>query len=212
MNRLIVLLALLPSFLFAQKNNSQTIRGNIIDKQSHITLVGVSVQITSVNIGSNTDVNGNYVLSNLPPDRYTINASLVGYKTQILPDVIVTSGKEVILDIALEEEFHQLNEVAVTATNKGSAINKLSSVSARTFSMEEVNRYAGGRSDPARLVANFAGVSVPDDSRNDIVIRGNSPVGVLWRIDDMTVTNPNHFASVGTTGGAGLGTTAGRTR
>ena len=202
MNRLVVLLALMPSFLFAQKNNTQTIRGNIIDKQSHITLVGVSVQITSLNIGSNTDVNGNYVLSNLPPDRYTINASLVGYKTQILPDVIVTSGKEVILDIALEEEFHQLNEVAVTATNKGSAINKLSSVSARTFSMEEVNRYAGGRSDPARLVANFAGVSVPDDSRNDIVIRGNSPVGVLWRIDDMTVTNPNHFASVGTTGGA----------
>jgi hypothetical protein len=68
--------------------------------------------------------------------------------------------------------------------------------------MEEVNRYAGGRSDPARLAANFAGVSAPDDSRNDIVIRGNSPVGVLWRIDGVNVTNPNHFVSVGTTGGA----------
>ncbi len=110
--------------------------------------------------------------------------------------------KEVILDIAMEEAFVQMGEVVVKASNKGSSINKLASVSARTFSMEEVNRYAGGRSDPARLAANFAGVCAPDDSRNDIVIRGNSPVGVLWRIDGMNVTNPNHFASVGTTGGA----------
>jgi hypothetical protein len=94
----------------------------------------------------------------------------------------------------MEEAFVQMGEVVVKASNKGSSINKLASVSARTFSMEEVNRYAGGRSDPARLAANFAGVCAPDDSRNDIVIRGNSPVGVLWRIDGMNVTNPNHFA------------------
>lgn len=120
----------------------------------------------------------------------------------ILPNIEVTSGKEVILDISMEEEYKQLKEIVVSATNKGGTINKLATVSARTFSMEEVNRYAGGRNDPARLAANFAGVSAPDDSRNDIVIRGNSPVGVLWRIDGMNVTNPNHFAAVGTTGGA----------
>lgn len=67
--------------------------------------------------------------------------------------------------------------------------------------MEEVNRYAGGRSDAARLASNFAGVSTPDDSRNDIVIRGNSPTGVLWRIEGMNVPNLNHFATIGTTGG-----------
>jgi hypothetical protein len=75
------------------------------------------------------------------------------------------------------------------------------SVSGRSFSMEEVNRYAGGRSDPSRLAANFAGVSSPDDSRNDIVIRGNSPTGVLWRIEGLNIPNPNHFSTVGTTGG-----------
>lgn len=116
--------------------------------------------------------------------------------------MVVTSGKEVIIDIAMEESYKQIGEVLVKANNKEGTVNKLATVSARTFSMEEVNRYAGGRSDPARLAANFAGVSAPDDSRNDIVIRGNSPVGVLWRIDGMNVTNPNHFASVGTTGGA----------
>jgi hypothetical protein len=115
---------------------------------------------------------------------------------------VVTSGKEVILDVTMEEDLRLLNEVVVKASNKANTVNKLASISARTFSMEEVNRYAGGRSDPARLAANFAGVSAPDDSRNDIVIRGNSPVGVLWRIDGVNVTNPNHFVSVGTTGGA----------
>jgi hypothetical protein len=150
----------------------------------------------------NSDSLGNYILANIPPDRYEIKITFPGYKTLVMPNVVVTSGKEVILDIALEEEYEQLGEVTVNATNKGGTINKLATVSARTFSMEEVNRYAGGRSDPARLAANFAGVSAPDDSRNDIVIRGNSPVGVLWRIDGMNVTNPNHFASVGTTGGA----------
>jgi hypothetical protein len=201
MPRIIFLLYLIPLLSFGQ-NNTQTIRGNITDKLSQTPIIGAAIQLTSLQTGAISDSNGNYALTAIPPDRYEIKISYFGYKTLIIPNVVVTSGKEVILDIALEEDFKQLNEVVVKGENKGASINKLATVSARTFSMEEVNRYAGGRSDPARLAANFAGVSAPDDSRNDIVIRGNSPVGVLWRIDGMNVTNPNHFASVGTTGGA----------
>ena len=188
---------------FAQ-NNKQNIRGNITDKLSHSPIIGATVQIQNnfEKTGTQTDVNGQYVLLNLAPNRYEIKVSYVGYKEVVVPNVVVTSGKEVILDVTMEEDLRLLNEVVVKASNKANTVNKLASISARTFSMEEVNRYAGGRSDPARLAANFAGVSAPDDSRNDIVIRGNSPVGVLWRIDGMNVTNPNHFASVGTTGGA----------
>ncbi len=191
----------LPSLLFAQ-NNTQNIRGVVTDKLSQTPLTGVVVQIASIQKSSSSDANGNFTLSNIPPDRYDISATFLGYKTITIPNVVVTSGKEVIIDIAMEESYKQIGEVLVKANNKEGTVNKLATVSARTFSMEEVNRYAGGRSDPARLAANFAGVSAPDDSRNDIVIRGNSPVGVLWRIDGMNVTNPNHFASVGTTGGA----------
>lgn len=199
--RLLVLSFFLPIITFAQ-NNTQTIRGTITDKLSQSPIIGATIQISSLQIGAISDSVGNYSLSSIPPDRYEVKISCFGYKTLIIPNVVVTSGKEVMLDLALEEDMQQLGEVTVKATNKGGTINKLASVSARTFSMEEINRYAGGRSDPARLAANFAGVSAPDDSRNDIVIRGNSPVGVLWRIDGMNVTNPNHFASVGTTGGA----------
>ncbi|MFZ4796913.1 MAG: TonB-dependent receptor, partial [Bacteroidia bacterium] len=199
--RFLFLLTIIPTLLFAQ-NNTQNIRGVVIDKLSQSPLFDVSVQISSLQKVTNTDTLGKFTISNIPPDRYDIKVSFAGYKSITIPNVVVISGKEVILDIAMEEAFNKLGDIVIKSSNKGGTINKLASVSARTFSMEEVNRYAGGRSDPARLVANFAGVSAPDDSRNDIVIRGNSPVGVLWRIDGMNVNNPNHFASVGTTGGA----------
>ncbi len=202
MFKLLVALTLLVPFFSLGQNNSQSIRGTITDKLTQMPIIGATIQVSNQNIACVSDTFGNYALKNLAPERYELNVVFVGYKTMILPNIEVTSGKEVILDLSMEEEFKQLKGVVVTASTKGGTINKLATVSARTFSMEEVNRYAGGRNDPARLAANFAGVSAPDDSRNDIVIRGNSPVGVLWRIDGMNVTNPNHFAAVGTTGGA----------
>jgi CarboxypepD_reg-like domain/TonB-dependent Receptor Plug Domain len=196
-----LLLLFFSTAAFAQ-NNNQNIRGIVTDKLSQTPIIGATVQINNSEKQTVTDEKGNYTLTDITPDRYEIEVSFVGYKEVVIPNVIVTSGKEVILDITMEDEYNKLDEVVVKSSNKAGTINKLATVSARTFSMEEVNRYAGGRSDVARLVANFAGVSTPDDSRNDIVVRGNSPVGVLWRIDGMNVTNPNHFASVGTTGGA----------
>lgn len=201
MKRLIFKLMMLPCIVFAQ-NNTQNIRGEVKDKLSNAPLTGVLINIDLKEKWTISDVQGKFAIANIPPNRYNVIATFLGYKTLTIPNVIVTSGKEVILEIALEESINQVGEVLINANNKAGSINKLSNVSSRTFSMEEVNRYAGGRNDPARLAANFAGVNAPDDSRNDIVIRGNSPTGVLWRIDGMNTSNPNHFASVGTTGGA----------
>ncbi len=204
MRKYILIVLLFISHLSFAQNNKQNIRGVVIDKLSQTTLPGAAVQIINgtEKKATSTDKNGNFVLTDLSPDRYDIKVSFVGYKDVIIPNIIVTSGKEIILDITMEENITSLNEIIITANSKDKTINDLTSSSARTFSMEEVNRYSGGRSDVARLVANFAGVSTPDDSRNDIVIRGNSPVGVLWRLNGMNVTNPNHFATLGTTGGA----------
>jgi hypothetical protein len=192
----------LSNILFAQ-NNKQNIRGVVIDKLSQATIVGATVQLLNYteNKGTKTNENGKYALENISPGRYELKITYLGYKEMLIPNVVVSSGKETIVDISLEESFKSLKDVTIKATNKAKTINDLASISARTFSMEEVNRYAGGRSDPARLASNFAGVSAPDDSRNDIVIRGNSPVGVLWRIEGMNIPNPNHFATIGTTGG-----------
>jgi hypothetical protein len=204
MKKYFLLISLLMALSSFTQNNRQKIRGIVTDKLSQTTLPGATVQIMNEadKRGAVTNEKGTYVIPDIFPGRYELKISFVGYKDVFVANVLVTSGKESILDIAMEEDIISLNEVVITANSKDKTINSLSTISARTFSMEEVNRYAGGRSDPARLAANFAGVSATDDSRNDIVIRGNSPVGVLWRIDGMDVTNPNHFASIGTTGGA----------
>jgi hypothetical protein len=202
---LIFLLSLLlHSYSSFAQDIKQNIRGTVIDNLSHAPLIGASVQIlnSTVSKGGITDEKGNYLIAGVQPDRYEIKISYIGYKTVVVSNVVVSSGKETMLDVSMVEDATLLKEVVVVANAKDKTINELSTISARAFTMEEVNRYAGGRSDPARLAANFAGVNAPDDSRNDIVIRGNSPVGVLWLIDGMNVTNPNHFASIGTTGGA----------
>jgi len=204
MKKYFLIISLILAHLSYAQNNKQKIRGVVTDKLSQTTLPGASVQVMNGAgaRGAVSNEKGAYVIFDVMPGRYELKISYVGYKDVLVSSVLVTSGKETIVDIAMEEDVKSLNEVVITANSKDKPINSLSTVSARSFSMEEVNRFAGGRSDPARLVANFAGVSATDDSRNDIVIRGNSPVGVQWRIDGMDATNPNHFASTGTTGGA----------
>jgi hypothetical protein len=182
---------------------TQIIRGMIIDKQSQFAIPGANVVIIGSEPfkGSTTDVSGNFKIEQVIPGRYDLKVTYLGYKEIVIPNVVVTAGKEVVLDLTLEENINSLKEVVISGTKKNETNNEMSSVSGRSFSMEEVNRYAGGRSDAARLAANYAGVSSPDDSRNDIVIRGNSPTGVLWRIEGLNIPNPNHFSTVGTTGG-----------
>jgi CarboxypepD_reg-like domain/TonB-dependent Receptor Plug Domain len=199
--------ALTIAFLFTgiafAQTATQTIKGTVIDKQSQATIPGVNIVIMGSNPlkGATTDMDGHFKMTEINPGRYDLKVTYLGYKEIVLPNVMVTTGKEVSLDIALEENVNSLKEVVISGTKKNETNNEMTTVSARSFSMEEVNRYAGGRSDPSRLAANFAGVSSPDDSRNDIVIRGNSPTGVLWRIEGLNVPNPNHFSTVGTTGG-----------
>jgi hypothetical protein len=177
------------------------IKGTVIDQQSEMPIIGATVQLLNIDneLGTVTDIDGDFRLENVPLGRQVIQVTYVGYAPMSLPNIEVTSGKEVVLNVTIEESISELNEVVVTA-NKDQAQNELATISARQFSLEEVNRYSGGRGDVARLAANFAGVSSPDDSRNDIVVRGNSPLGVLWRIEGIPVPNPNHFATFGTTG------------
>ena len=141
-------------------------------------------------------------MHNIPVGRYQFMASLVGYSNYIINNVLVYSGKETMLKVTLEQSVTQLDELVVTPkVDKNRPMNQMAAVSTRMLSMEEANRYAGSWGDPGRTAANLAGVAAADDSRNDIIIRGNSPIGVLWRLDGFDIPNPNHFGSMGGTGG-----------
>ncbi|HHP7241768.1 MAG TPA: carboxypeptidase-like regulatory domain-containing protein [Cyclobacteriaceae bacterium] len=204
MRNLLLILIMIALSLTSSFSQNQTVKGTVKDAQSEYPLLGATVMVIGSDpvIGAITDLAGNFSLKDVPVGRQSIAIKFVGYKSLTLPNVLVTAGKEVILTIKLEESVETLEEIVIsTDANKDLPINELAKVSARTFSLEEVNRFSGGRNDVSRLVANFAGVSTPDDSRNDIVVRGNSPVGLLWRINGIPIATTNHFATLGTTGG-----------
>ncbi|OEK04379.1 TonB-dependent receptor [Roseivirga misakiensis] len=183
---------------------TQVVKGKVYDAKSDFPLFGATIILVNSDpiVGSTTNEDGNFRIEKVPIGRQVFLVKYVGYKTITLPNVLVTVGKEVVLDIKLEESVTSLEEVVVTAdTDKDLPLNELAKVSARTFNLEEVTRFSGGRNDIARLATTFAGVSAPDDSRNDIVVRGNSPTGLLWRIEGIPIATTNHFATLGTTGG-----------
>ena len=182
---------------------TQTIRGKVVDLESNFPLIGVNVIVLKTDplIGAVTDVNGEFKLNFVPIGRNQIKFSYIGYKEVKLNDIITTSGKEVILNLKMEETLAKLKEVVIVGKKNGDALNEMAIISAREFSVQETEKYAGSRGEPARMAKSYAGVLASDDSRNDIVIRGNTPFGVLWRLEGVNIPNPNHFAIPGTGGG-----------
>jgi hypothetical protein len=187
---------------------TQTIRGTVRDEVSQAPVIGASIMLvqpeTSNPIGAITDANGDFKISGVPQGRQTFRITSMGYEEQRLSNILLTSGKEVIVNVTMTENVQALNEVVVTVdrqNDKSKTNNELSLVSGRSFNIEDTKRYAGSLGDPSRMAANYAGVVSGDDSRNDIVVRGNSPTGMLWQLEGLNIPNPNHFGSLSATGG-----------
>ena len=184
---------------------TQTIRGKIIDTESKTPLPGANVVILDSPdfLGASTDVNGEFRIPHVPVGRITLSISYLGYENHVIPNILVTSGKEVILEISLRESLISMEEVVVTANgnDKSRVINEMALVSARGFTVEETKRYAGSFNDPARMASGYAGVTTDPSGDNAIVVRGNSPKGIQWRLEGIEIPNPNHFSEEGATGG-----------
>ncbi|MGV6861853.1 MAG: TonB-dependent receptor [Putridiphycobacter sp.] len=202
MNQFFTTLLFLISFSVFGQNLTQTIRGTIRDKDTYEQLIGVKIVVQNSDppIMGITDINGEFRLKNVPVGKQTLIITYLGYETVVLANIDVNS-KEVVLNIGLEESVKMMNEVVVTGKEKGEVQNEMSTVSSRSFSIDESKRYAGSLNDVSRMAQNYAGVQGGNDSRNDIIVRGNSPTGVLYRLEGIDIPNPNHFAKFGTTGG-----------
>lgn len=200
----LILLLLASWHLFAQQP-TQTIRGTVIDNASNAPLAYVNVMLQNTNVGTKTDSLGNFTLKNVTIGRYNIKVSMIGYEPFVATEVQVSSGKEVFLNISLKENVNSLTEVVVKPkVNKEQPLNAIATVSAKMLSVEEAKRYAGGFDDPARLVSSFAGIA-SNVSNNAIVVRGNNPQSLQWKLEGVEIPNPNHFADVsGAFGGGGL--------
>ena len=201
---MVIVFFALNSNLYSQ-SLSQTIRGKVFDNttQEPLPFSTIVVQNSNPLIGTTADFNGNFTLKNVLVGRVNIRVDMMGYESYIINELLVSSGKEVVLNIAMQQSATELNEVVVRVSKK-SPINSMTSLSARQFTVEETQRYAGGMDDPARLVTSFAGVASPSVSSSGISVRGNNPDGLLWRIEGVEVPNPNHFADLTIAGGGML--------
>lgn len=185
---------------------TQTVRGTLLDRDSKQPVIGATVTILNGELiaGTTTDVNGNFKLAGIPLGRKTIKVTYIGYETLTYPDVMVTAGKEVVLNLTLIEALTKINEVTISYNRRKDPTvtnNEMATVSSRSFNPDDTKKYAGALGDPSRMAANFAGVVAGNDSRNDIVVRGNSPNAMLWQMEGVNIPNPNHFGGSFSTGG-----------
>jgi hypothetical protein len=182
---------------------TQKVRGIVTDAESKQPLAGVVVVLVSnTQLNAVTDDKGYFSIDNVPVGRQSFRFNMVGFENYNATEVMVISGKELELNAAMQESLHKLDEVTIKASNNRTRpINEFANISARSFSVEETRRYAASVADPARMVMNFPGVTNSGDD-NSIVVRGNSPKGILWRLEGIEIPNPNHFGSLGASGGS----------
>jgi putative tonB dependent outer membrane protein len=189
----------------ASAQTFQTVRGTVCESATGAPIEFATVMVADAElpIGTTTDSIGGFSMK-VPVGRHDIQVSYLGYEPVILKEVLVGSSKEVVLNIGMTESPTSLNEVVVTPhINKAEPLNNMAVTGGRMLSTEEASRYAGGMDDPARLVSAFAGVS-SNVGNNGIVVRGNAPRSLQWRLEDVEIPNPNHFADVTTFGGGGF--------
>lgn len=195
----VFLLFLLSNSSFSQDQKLlpvQTVRGTVTDELSGVAIQGAGVKIDKGSFSGyvETDQNGEFRIESVPVGRVELRVGATGYLTFEILDLVVNSGKEVILQIEIESNTYEVEDVEIV----GESNRTPDRVSARTFTVEETQRYAATYYDPARLAASFPGVTTTSDESNNIVVRGNSPNGILWRMEGVDIVNPNHTPNAGT--------------
>jgi len=205
---LTILFTFLTLAILAQEL-TQTVKGKIIDADTKVTLPGANVVLLNnaqIAQGTSSDADGNFKFSKVPVGRHSFKVSFMGYEEVILSEILVGSGREVVLNVEMKESVATIDEIKVVANiNKSEPLNQMATVSATQITVESTSRIAAGINDPARTAQSFAGVATTsDDENNELVIRGNSPRGTLWRMEGIEIPNPNHFSEGEAASGGGV--------
>lgn len=175
------------------------IKGVVIDKSTRQPLEFVNVLVVGLGIGASTDANGNFLITQVPPGIYRLQASFLGYKTELTPEYRVNHVTPYV-QIELEEENASLNEVVVAA----SPFQKVpeSPVSLRVIGLQEIEKAPGANRDISKVIQNYPGVAFsPIGYRNDLIVRGGGPSENRFYLDGVEIPNINHFSTQGASGG-----------
>ena len=204
-------LCILVFFLFAlpqmetlqAQSNTQKIQGNVTDKESGIPLIGVTVVVVGQeSSGTTTDLDGKFIFETVPVGRQQFQFSYVGYQDYITEGIIISSQRVEAISVSMQKGIVIGNVEIIADGNTNAPVNNLATVSARSFSVEETERLPASVNDMGRMALSYPGVQTgANDTENDIIVRGNSSIGILWRLEGIDIPNPNHFARPGTSGG-----------
>ncbi len=208
-NIIVSIVLIISSITSFSQEYTQTLRGQITDIDTYVTLPGANIIILGTNpiMGGTSDLDGNFRIENVPVGRHNIKVTYIGYEDVYFNEIELITGNELILNVQMMEDISTLNEVIISAKDEmGEPINSMVTLSAQRITIESTSRIAAGINDPARTVQSFAGVSSVDDENNELVVRGNSPRGMLWRMEGVEIPNPNHFSNG--EGGSGGGVSA----
>lgn len=178
------------------------LRGVVVEQLLQQPLAGATVRLQTAGRTVQSGFDGVFRFTELPVGTYSITVSYTGFKEAVLDNITVNTGKETVITVPMEVLVKPSTEVILKASSKkNKPLNEMSAVSARAFTVEETQKYAAAVNDPLRMAMAFPGVLAGDDGNNMIIIRGNSPTGLLWRMEGLDIPNPNHFAMPGNSGG-----------
>ena len=201
------LIIALASFSLSAQDFQQTIRGVVKDAENKTIIPGAKVLVSDIQSDSAivsviTDQKGEFLIESIAVGRYRVLVSALSYEAVIMEDVLLTSAKEMVLDVELIPGTKSLEAIEVFGTNmRGEPLNRMAITSAITITPEQTSKYAASWDDPLRVALAYPGVSQQSSGFNDFSVRGNSPLGVLYRLEGIPIHNPNHFASIGSSGG-----------
>lgn len=181
------------------QSESGEIKGRVLEANNKLPIPFANVLIVGTNIGASTDIQGNFVIKNVPVGIYQLRASVIGYTPQIKNDVMIKPGKVTTVDFELSQQVIEIENVVVKADYFDK--NFLEPVSVRKFSQEEIRRSPGGFEDVVRSLSVLPGIAQADAGRNDLVVRGGAPSENLYVVDGFEIPNINHFGTQGSTGG-----------
>ena len=140
---LILILCVFSSQTVFSQTITQTVKGEVSDEETKTPLIGATVVVLGTNplLGVTTDLNGNFKIPNVPVGRYNIQFNYMGYNPSIISEILVSSGKETVINIGLKQSVNHVDEVTVKAhSNKDKPLNSMASISARSFTVEETRR------------------------------------------------------------------------
>ncbi|UTD14974.1 TonB-dependent receptor [Tenacibaculum mesophilum] len=198
MKKVLIFLVLLQSFAVVSQNSGE-ISGKVIDSKTREVLPFVNILVYGTEIGTVSNENGEFVLSNVPLGYNKIQASFVGYKTLISDEYLVTKDNSPYITLELIEDATQLKEVQIQAPLFKESVD--SPLSLQSLGIAEIEKNPGGNRDVLKVIQSFPGVASNPGFRNDIIIRGGATSENKFYLDGIEVPVINHFQTQGATGG-----------